>query len=104
MIHTHERELLCGIELRKVERMEHREQGGLIFYSAHASECETALDHGPGFALLQRTCGPQLRRLALDGHAGGVAHETIRVTEMRPRLVDGLGAGAFLVQALQLDT
>ena len=104
MIHTHERELLRGIELRKVERMEHGEQRGLIFFSTHASERDTAFDHRPGLALLQRTRGPQLRRLALDGHAGGVAHETIRVTEMRPRLVDGLGAGAFLVQALQLDT
>ena len=104
LIHTHERELLRGIELGKVEFTQHREQRGLIFFSTHASERDTAFDHGPRLALLQSTRSPQLRRLALDGHTGGVAHETIRMTEMRPRLVDGLGASAFLVQALQLDT
>ena len=58
LIHTHERELLSGIELRKVERIQHREQCGLIFFSTHASERDTALDQSPGLALLQRTRGP----------------------------------------------
>ena len=74
-----------------------------MFLAAEAREGDAAFDHGPRLCLLQGTGSPQLRGLAFDGHARRVAHETIRVTEMRPGFVDGLGAGALFMQAFEFE-
>ena len=56
-----------------------------------------------GSVCCKRALGPEFRGLTLDGDARGVADEPVGMPEMRPRFLNGFGAGAFVVQTFEFD-
>ena len=90
------------IELAQVELVQEAEQPIAMLRSAHAGQGHRPFDGRPGTGLGEDAIGPLGHRTTLDGHAGGIADEPVLMAQALPRLGDGLRAGAFQVELLQL--